>query len=431
MEQTPQSGQITKRERKLLFLPFFLFPFLTLLFWAAGGGKDNAASKNPAGAGLNTQLPEAQLQNHTLADKLSFYQQASRDSVKREEEKRNDPFWNRMAFDSSLSGTGTGEEVWSPGTDYNPMPFSQPEENRLEQNEARAYQKMDRLKGLLAQSNPSPRAKEGTDDPGSGNVTYGGRNGKTDAFAQAMNPSGGDPELEQLNTMLDKIAAIQHPDAAPAPGSAGGGSASRSPVKVRSTKGPVLSSPSPRRKEDNPATVPKGKAVFYSDDFLPADTADEEQVTTFSAFIPRMQVATGGSTVQVQLGEAIDVGGTVVAKGTHLYGVAALGNGRLLITIKSVRWGNNVYPVALEVYDMDGLAGICAPGSVTGEVIRQSSGRLANGGVGLTSLDPSLGAQAAGAGLEAAKSLLSRKAKAVKITLPAGYKVLLKDSGIH
>ncbi len=46
----------------------------------------------------------------------------------------------------------------------------------------------------------------------------------------------------------------------------------------------------------------------------------------------------------------------------------------------------------------------------------------------LATLDPSIGAQAAGAGIQAAKTLLSRKVKLVKVTVKAGYKVLLKDS---
>ena len=45
----------------------------------------------------------------------------------------------------------------------------------------------------------------------------------------------------------------------------------------------------------------------------------------------------------------------------------------------------------------------------------------------VTSLDPSLKAQAASAGLSAVKTLLSKKARLVKVTVAAGYKVLLKD----
>jgi len=47
--------------------------------------------------------------------------------------------------------------------------------------------------------------------------------------------------------------------------------------------------------------------------------------------------------------------------------------------------------------------------------------------IGLTSLDPSWSAQAASAGVEAAKTLFSKKVRLIKVTVKAGYQVLLKD----
>jgi hypothetical protein len=49
----------------------------------------------------------------------------------------------------------------------------------------------------------------------------------------------------------------------------------------------------------------------------------------------------------------------------------------------------------------------------------------------LTTMDPSLKAQATSAGIGAAKSLLSKKVKQVKVMVKAGYKVLLKDKNIQ
>jgi len=47
--------------------------------------------------------------------------------------------------------------------------------------------------------------------------------------------------------------------------------------------------------------------------------------------------------------------------------------------------------------------------------------------VGFTSLNPSLATHAASAGIEAAKTLLSKKVKLIKVTVKAGYQVLLYD----
>lgn len=75
---------------------------------------------------------------------------------------------------------------------------------------------------------------------------------------------------------------------------------------------------------------------------------------------------------------------------------------------------------------MDGLAGIHIPGAITRDVAKQSADNSLQM-MELTTLDPSLKAQATAAGINTAKSLLSRKVKLVKVMVKAGYKVLLKD----
>ena len=75
---------------------------------------------------------------------------------------------------------------------------------------------------------------------------------------------------------------------------------------------------------------------------------------------------------------------------------------------------------------MDGLKGIYVPGAITRDVAKQSADRSLQT-IGVTSLDPSLRAQAASAGIEAAKTLFSKKVKLIRVTVKADYQVLLKD----
>ncbi|MDQ2753285.1 MAG: conjugative transposon protein TraM [Bacteroidota bacterium] len=131
--------------------------------------------------------------------------------------------------------------------------------------------------------------------------------------------------------------------------------------------------------------------------------------------------------MQVRLSQDIDVNGTSIENGSYVFGTASLSDERLQIKITSIQWKNNVYPVSLEVYDMDGLRGVYIPGSIGRETAKQSADRAISG-MGLTSLDPSLGAQTASAGIEAVKSLIGKKIKLVRVTIPAGYHILLKDS---
>ena len=103
-----------------------------------------------------------------------------------------------------------------------------------------------------------------------------------------------------------------------------------------------------------------------------------------------------------------------------------MSNERLKITITSVRAGASILPVVMDVFDMDGLAGIYIPGSINRDVAKESTDNAVNS-MGLTSLDPSLAAQATTAGIEAAKTLISKKVRLVKVTLPAGYAIFLQD----
>ena len=75
---------------------------------------------------------------------------------------------------------------------------------------------------------------------------------------------------------------------------------------------------------------------------------------------------------------------------------------------------------------MDGLDGIYIPGAITRDVAKQSADRAVQG-IGFTALDPSIKVQAASAGIEAAKTLFSKKAKLIKVMVKAGYQVLLRD----
>jgi conjugative transposon TraM protein len=133
-----------------------------------------------------------------------------------------------------------------------------------------------------------------------------------------------------------------------------------------------------------------------------------------------------GSTVKLRLTNDVYINGVLIPKDNFLFGTASLNGERLNIKISSIRFHNSLFPVELSVYDMDGIDGIYIPGAISRDVAKQSIDRSTRG-LGLTTLDPSLGAQAANAGIEAARNLLSKKVKLIKVTVKAGYRVLLKS----
>jgi conjugative transposon TraM protein len=147
---------------------------------------------------------------------------------------------------------------------------------------------------------------------------------------------------------------------------------------------------------------------------------------SIQAVVHESQTIISGSVIKLRLLNDITVNGNLIPKDDFVFGIAKLNGERLTIEINSISYNNSIYPVNLEVYDLDGLPGIYVPGAITRDVTKQSANSSIQS-MGISSLDPSLGVQAATAGINAAKDLLSKKIKMIRVTVKAGYQVLLKD----
>src|SRR5258708_5016668 len=76
---------------------------------------------------------------------------------------------------------------------------------------------------------------------------------------------------------------------------------------------------------------------------------------------------------------------------------------------------------------MDGIPGIRIAGLISRDVAKASADESVSG-LTLATIDPSLGAQAANAGVQAAKSFFSRRVRLTRVSVRAGYQVLLRNS---
>jgi conjugative transposon TraM protein len=167
--------------------------------------------------------------------------------------------------------------------------------------------------------------------------------------------------------------------------------------------------------------------AFYGID---EDSNLPEEENAVEAVVHANQTLVNGAVIKLRLSTDIYISGTLIPKGNFVYGITSLNDERLEIEINSIRIGNSLFPVKLEVYDMDGLPGIHIPGAITRDVAKQSADNSLQL-MELTSVDPSLKAQAAAAGISTVKSLLSRKVKQVKVLVKAEYKVLLKSKNLQ
>jgi len=344
MQQTPQQ----KKRKLLVAVPVFLMAFTGLSYFGYQKFIKKDVPQVQTNNVLNTKLPEAK-QPLKEMNKLELYMQAEKDSVAKKEQQDKDPY-------------GYHPSVMDPlPPDYKMQQFSL--HKTPDPNEQKVNDRLDKLYKELNKAAEPPPTKQITapvivDTP----------------KAQATT----DPEMKQLETMLDKLIDIQHPDR----------------VKDRTKK---------------------------------TDSTKENKINiTIQAVVHETQTLQNGSTIKLRLLQDIFLNGTKIPRGNFLFGTCIITNERLNIQLTNAMYNNQVYPLSLTVYDTDGIEGIYIPGAITRDVTKDGIDQGIQT-IGMTSLDPSIAAQAASVGIQTAKALLSKKVKLIRVTAKAGHRVLLQN----
>lgn len=416
------SARFLRQRKMMLVLPVLVLPFVTMAFWALGGGQGDGSRNNTANnTGLNLQLPNANLKDDKNADKLSFYNKADADSLKREELLRNDPYYKDSILskqDALLTDTSFHISSSPLYSGLNQSPYNK----SADASEQKIYQKINEINKQINQPDTETRFSNYTNQTAGGNEQFSTEVDRLQDMMQQMNDSpDADPEMDQLNGTLEKILDIQHPDRV------------KEKLKEKSLKNKeqvFIMSKQPVKNNISLLDTSKSKKhtenKFYG---LEEETNTEEQ-NTVEAVVHQTQTLVNGAVVKMRLLNDIYLNGSLIPKGNFVFGTAELNDERLEININSIRNNNSLFTVKLEVYDMDGLPGIYIPGAISRDVAKQSADNSLQL-MELTSVDPSFKAQAAATGINAAKSLLSKKVKQVKVLVKAGYKVLLRDKSIQ
>lgn len=430
MEKEKQSPKFLRQRKFLLALPVLALPFLTLAFWALGGGSVQQTNAQ-SGIGLNKELPGVTFKNGKEPDKMSYYSQADIDSAKLADLKKNDPFYKQdtgireIDIDQERLGFNGGNFL---STDRNIQTYQG--SGYHDQNEQKVYQKLNKLNVALAQNEQSYRDEQIERDfsrPNNGSIDNDVE--RLERMMESMQQGEAtDPEMAQLNTMLERIAEIQNPELVQEKLRKSSEQKRGRVFAVSSGKkpDPVSSLDKVKTGYDYDDTILKLKGQdngFYSLDNQRENNSEQNAI---EAVIAENQTIVSGSTVKMKLVSDIFINGIKIPKGNLVFGLASLSGERLGVKINSIRYNNSLFPVELSVFDLDGLDGLYIPGAISREVAKESADRgLQN--IGFTSLDPSIGMQAAGMGVEAAKSLFSKKVKLIRVTIKAGYQILLRD----
>lgn len=430
--------QFLQKRKFYMALPVLALPFITMIFWALGGGEGTTVQAKPTDSvGLNFNLPDAHFAEKEVWDKLTLYEMAEQDSNKFEEARESDPYFDLIAFQTEQSETDadtTRDSKLISGFKKKDRLAIDPNEEKVNRKLQELYDEINKPAQAASVSKEIEPAIPVSSDP-----QFTSDVDRLEALMETMHSvPESDPEMEQIEGVLEKILDIQHPERVK----------EKLAIHSQFEKSGALNVEAADN-EDNislmksatPTSLPSiedSTALVESFSVTPIPTngffgLDEEAAqedikdNSIQAVIHDTQELVAGSTVKMRLLTDIHVNGRAIPKDQLIYGICAINGERLTIEIKSIRTGQSLLPIALTVYDLDGLEGVYIPGAIARDAAKQASDNALQN-IQLMSLNPSIGAQAAAAGVEAAKGLFSKKAKLIKVTVKAGYHILLKDT---
>lgn len=352
-----QNLAFDRKRKLLLFLPLLVLPFAALAFHVLGdrAGDDE---KSPSGflRGLSTELPAAYFDKESPKTKWDYYQQAQKEAA-------------AESIDTSTAdGLPIGMLPSGPSTG--------------------GHQQADLIHEKIAQIEaaiqlPEAEAEPVTPAAGLPADSVNSLSADIDRLERLMtmiqSPAQKDPELEQIDALVEKLLALQQNEV-----------------------NPEIEAPE-----------------------APLQTADPFRA--IPAIIVRKQKAVQGATIELKLQDSVTLNGQLIPEGHSVFGTCRITNQRLLLDIESIRLGTSIIPVDLTVYSLDGMPGINAPEAQLAEAAAGGA-RNAMRGIDLIGYDPGIASQVAGAGIDAAKDLLSRKLKRIKVKLEKGQRVLLRNN---
>lgn len=411
------SKKIRSPKKLMVAAGIFLVPIAVLAMVIVALTNRHAKQPVPstAGSGFNTQLPSPNLPKKER-NKLEIYMQAQQDSLKAHQAETNDPFTqsreNPPAPPSTAYKAPAGRSVFSP------VPANgAPDENERKVNDRlqKIYAALGQVPGNSAPQpsvhfNPLPDSSTGTPQIDRLERLMGAIQSRDTASS---------PQLQQVSQVLDKILAIQHPTTSPS---------SKADSTDLGRTSSVTDHPAPPPTDfPSPSPVPETNGFFGVSDEIDTGTS---AATPMMAVVHSNQTIVSGAIVKLRLLQDIYINGQRIPANNFIYGPATVSGERVTIQLTNVTYAGKIYPISLKVYDAaDGLEGLFVPGMITRDVVKENMSQGVSS-MNLGTLDPSLGAQAAAAGIETARSLLSRKIRLVKATLKEGHLVILRSSTV-
>lgn len=411
-ELTPQ--EIQKRKKMLVYPLFFLiFAGVMWLIFAPSGDK---AEQQPDG--FNSELPIPK-EDGIVGDKRTAYEQEAMQNKQNEKMRNLQDFAFLLGEEEGRKAqVGNENQVAIPdeGNNYN---YGNSSRNTPTiQSSAQAYQDINRQLGSFYEETASETDKQ---------EQLAMEERIQELERQLTEKSEADKQLELIEKSY-AIASKYMPN--------GQEQVQTAPID---TKEKIVPKPV---SQVHKSVVSLLSAPMSDDEFIDAfskprnmgfiTAAGNETVTdknSIRASVYQTITISNGKEVQLRLQEPMQAGNMLIPANTILTGSAKIGGERLHITITSIQYADNVIPVEMEVYDMDGMQGIFVPNSDEVTAMKEIAANMGTSmGSSITITDDAGSQLAADLGrslIQGTSQFFSKKMREVKVTLKAGYKVLL------
>lgn len=163
--------------------------------------------------------------------------------------------------------------------------------------------------------------------------------------------------------------------------------------------------------------------------FTAAGNEGVKDKNSIRACVNQTVTLTSGREVQIRLLEPMQAGTVLIPANSLVTGSCKIAGERLDIAISSIQYADNIIPVEIAVYDMDGQRGIFIPGSDEIKAVKEVASTLASSAGTSIMISDDAGSQLAadmGKGLiQGASQYVSKKMSVVKVTLKANHRLLL------
>ena len=420
-ELTPQ--ELQKRKKMIIFpLLFLLFAGSMWLIFAPSGDKAEEQKD-----GFNTDLPTPK-ESGIISDKREAYVQDAMQSKQQEKMRSLQDFAFNLGEENETEKEQVKITPQSP--DYYEEPGagnrSSSRSGNAFQSSNNAYQDVNRQLGSFYEE-PATRTDE--------QAQLALEKRIQELEQRLINEQVRKSEEEEQLAMIEKSYAIAARYMGG--GEQSSGNAAQTAVSITNGKVAVQPVTQVRHNVVSLLAAPMPDSVFLEEFVKPRNwgfntAAGNEEVkdkNSIRACVYQTVTITDGQEVGLRLLEPMMAGNYLIPANTVVTGSARITGERMGITINAIQHAGNVIPIELLVYDLDGGQGISVPGSEEINAVKEIAANMGSGmGSSITITDDAgsqLLADLGRSAIQGASQYVSKKMRTVKITLKAGYQVLL------